>query len=161
MKYFTALLLASVTLLPRMQTQAAEWEYPKDGGRTDSSKHIVGKAGAFQSYQTITQDSPEKVVLWYAKQLGLDDDHRLVRRANMGFRVSKNQKGVTKLHTLLVRGKMAEKLGGIYLETVTPESVNVQMFVRPESDAQQDLTISISSTAKETLITVIRSIPKR
>lgn len=153
MKLASLLILIAAAMVS--QVSGADWEYPT-GGRTTTIKHIVGKAGKFDSYQTLTKDSPEKVVLWYAKQLGFSENKHLVRMAKAGFHT------ITKPHStsdVLVRDTDKEKWGAVILSSLSAEHANVQIFVRPENDPKHDITISIDQTAKGTLVTVIQSLP--
>jgi hypothetical protein len=151
---FASLLVATVFV---SQASGAEWEYPA-GGPTLTIKHIVGKAGKFSSSQTLTKDTPEKVFLWYAKQLGLSEDNGLVLKAKSGFnRIEKSNKTAGQ-H---VRDADGEKWGAVILSSLTADHANVQIFVRPENDPQHDITISIAQTGKGTLVTVIQSVPSK
>ena len=137
------------------QASGADWGYPVDGP-TSTVKHIVGKAGKFHSYRTLTKDSPEKVVLWYAKQLGLSENKHLVQMAKAGFHT------ITKSHStsdILVRDTDEEKWGAVILSSLSADHANVQIFVRPENDPQNDLTISITQIPTGTAISVIQSVP--
>ena len=62
----------------------SKWDYAQ-GGRSGVSDESAGRAGNFRTYECTTSDSSEKVVLWYAKQLGLRKDHSLVTIAEKGF----------------------------------------------------------------------------
>ena len=150
-----ASLLILIAAVSVSQASGAEWEYPA-GGPTGSGEHSVGKAGNFHSYQTLTKDSPEKVVLWYAKRFGLKDDNGLVEHAKSGFG---NLETMNKVTYTVVRDTDQEKWGALFFATLSPDYANVHIFVRPENKAENDLTISITQIPTGTAISVIQSVP--
>jgi hypothetical protein len=147
-------LLVLALSLSSQQPAEARWYYPADGP-TSQAEHSVGKAGDFRSYATVTKDSPEKVALWYAKRLGLGDDHALVKLANVGFRQIKTaQEG----NHIVVRDTDVEKMGGLIAWTLSTDGAHVHILVRPENDSTRDISISIVQLSSGTSISVVQSV---
>ena len=155
MKFASLLILIAVVSVS--QVSGAEWEYPA-GGPTGSGEASVGKAGQLHSYNTLTKDRPEKVILWYAKQMGLGEDHGLVEKANTGF------DKLDRINTgdyIVVRDTDKEKSGALIIATLSADHAHVHIFIRPENDSNNDMTISITKTPMGTAISVIQSVPTK
>ncbi|MCM2374726.1 hypothetical protein NB063_29230 [Rhodopirellula sp. ICT_H3.1] len=133
----------------------SEWDYTHHGSMGISEAH-AGRAGKFRTYECTTTDSPEKVVLWYAKRLGLPSDHSLVTTAEKGFsnlesqRLIKNAYGHDtddrKDHTTMVAFLAAKH-------------VHITFLHRPSFDGKKDVTISIAKVPDgRTSIAVIQPV---
>jgi hypothetical protein len=59
----------------------------------------------------------------------------------------------------VVRDTDEEKSGTLISTMLSPEIAHIQIFIRPENDPENDLTISIAKTAKGTAVSVIQSLP--
>lgn len=153
-----ASLLVLIAAVMVSQAFGADWEYPP-GGPTGTSEHTLGKTGKFHTYHTVTKDSPEKVILWYAQKLNLKNDDELVKMAQAGFG---KLEGVEQLGPNgMGRDFPTDKWGALYSATLSPKHANVHIFVRPENDSINDLTISITQTPTGTAISVIQSLPSK
>jgi hypothetical protein len=149
-------LLLTLTFLSQQPAEAT-WNYPADGP-TSQGEHRVGKAGQLRSFSTVTKASPEKVVLWYTKRLGLGDDHALVKLANVGFhQIKKPQES----RYTVVRDTDAERIGALIVSTISADSAHVHILVRPENDSARDISISIVQLPSGTSISVVQSAPER
>ncbi len=153
MKLASLLILALTVTISH--AQGADWEYPT-GGPTGTSEKSAGRTGNFHCYRIITKDSPEKVVLWYAKQLELRKDHSLVEKAKAGFNKLER---LNQLSYMVLWDTESEEWGAIIYGTVSPEIAHIHFFVRPENKSEKDVAISIAKTAKGTAVSVIRSVP--
>jgi hypothetical protein len=152
---FLALLFFSMTSIAVHGEDESYWEYPKSGPNGTSVEH-AGKAGRFRAYYCKSGDSPEKVILWYAKRIGLPEDHSLILAARNGFSNLENyhinkagyghdtddRKDYTTIIALL-----------------SSEHSHVTAVHRPSLEANHDVTISIASLPNGgTSITVIEPV---
>lgn len=155
---FTQLIISVLTLslLPLSATVHAadsDWDYRTDSGSVSESH--AGNAGLFRSYNFVTTDSIEKVVLWYAERFGLPEDHSLVAAARSGFGKLSAPLDVTtgyghdtdkrKDHTTIVG-------------SITSEHAHITFLHRPDFSGRSDVSISLSSVAEGTSIIVVNSI---
>lgn len=130
----------------------SKWDYMQ-GGRSGVSEESAGRAGNFRSFECTTSDSAEKVVLWYAKQLGLRKDHSLVTIAEKGFSTLANP-------TIIMTGSGHDtdqrKDHTSMVARLDPTYAHVTFLHRPSFDGKQDVTISIASLpGGKTSVTVI------
>jgi hypothetical protein len=119
----------------------SKWDYAQEGS-TGVSEELAGKAGNFRTYECTTDDSPEKVVLWYAKRLGLPKDHSLVTVAENGFSTLENR---TMIKTGSGHDTDDRKDYTSMVARLTPTHVHITFFHRPNFDGKQDVSISIAS----------------
>ncbi len=131
------------------------WDYPKSGPNGTSLER-AGNAGKFRTYYCTSDDSAEKVVLWYAKRLGLPKDHSLVTTAEKGFSNLENQ-------TIIKSGYGHDtddrKDHTTMVALLAPAHVHITFLHRPGFDGNQDVTISISSSPDgKTSMVVIRPV---
>jgi len=152
MKLGSLLLMATVMVSPAFGT---EWAFPEDGP-SSSGDSMLGKSGKSYEYHTVTNHSPEEVVLWYAKKMKLGENHDLVKKAKAGFQSLDKQ---AMLSYNVVRDTDEEESGTIISAMLSPEIAHIQIFIRPENDPQNDVTISIAKTSKGTAVSVIQSLP--
>jgi hypothetical protein len=150
-------LLLSVAAISATPSNSDTWDYPA-GGQVSSEQHSLGKAGEFHSYSTVTKDSPEKVILWYAKRLGLSENNSVVIAAEAGFgKLKVPHEG----RIGIVRDTDAEKWGALFNYNLSADYVHANLFVRPENDAENDLAISIHQSPQGTTISVIQSVHRK
>jgi hypothetical protein len=142
------ILIAAVSV---SQASGADWDYPR-GGPTGITESGLGKVGKFRTYTTLTKDKPEKVILWYADQLGLGEDVGVVKAAEAGFDQLETDRRFEGEHIVANE----EKWDALILWSFSAEHANVQILVQPEDDPSSDVTISISQTSKGTLVSVIQ-----
>jgi hypothetical protein len=133
----------------------SKWDYTQKGSAGVSVEH-AGRAGNFRTFECTTNDSAEKVVLWYAKQLGLPKDHSLVKIAEKGFSKLENQ-------TIIKNGFGHDtddrKDNTSMVARLAPTYAHITFFYRPNFDGKQDITISIASLPDgKTSVVVIRPI---
>lgn len=159
MTMLKSILLVGVSLLTPFSIcigADSKWDYTR-GGSSGVSEESAGRAGNFRTFECTTDDSAEKVVLWYSKQLGLRKDHSLVKVAEKGFSTlanppiiktgSGNDTDERKDHTSMVA-------------RLAPTYAHVTFLHRPSFDEKQDVTISIASLPNgKTSVVVISPIP--
>ena len=149
----SSLLFVALTI-PSLQPAQARWEYPADGG-TSYDEISTSKSGKIRCYATVVKASPETVVLWYAKQLGLDRDHGVVQQANAGYRQLKNRH----IGGYVIDHNTDDRQLAAVIETAySAESAHVHILVRPDHDSKQDISISIVQVPSGTSISVIQSV---
>lgn len=119
----------------------SKWDYTQEGS-TGVSEESAGKAGNFRTYECTTNDSAEKVVLWYAKQLGLPANHSLVTVAEKGFSTLENR---TMIKTGFGHDTDDRKDHTSMVARLTPTHAHITFQHRPNFDGKQDVTISIAS----------------
>ena len=86
LRYKQQIVLLILTVLPYsfiVHGEDSDWDYRSESGSVSDSH--AGRAGLFRSYDFVTTDSIELVVLWYAQRFGFPDDHSLVTAAETGF----------------------------------------------------------------------------
>jgi hypothetical protein len=133
----------------------SKWDYTQEGSYGVSEEH-AGKAGNFRTYECTTDDSTEKVVLWYAKQLGLPKDHKLVTRAEQGFSNLEHQ---TIIKTGFGHDTDDRKDHTSIVARLAPTYAHITFLHRPHFDGKQDIMISIASLPDgKTSVVVIQPI---
>ena len=148
-------LLFLLTPLSIYQNSDSEWDYQKNGS-IGVSEERAGNAGKFRTYNCTTDDTTEKVVLWYAKRLGLPEDHSLVTAAEDGFSTLEQQKIVK---TACGHDTDVRKDHTTMVAMLGPKHVHITFLHRRSFDGRQDVTISIAqSPAGTTSIVVITPI---
>lgn len=153
MSLVSLLLIVAAVSAPR--PKADMWDYPA-GGPSSTAQRSLATTGNFRSFATVTKDPPEKVVLWYAKRLGLGDNDGLVKAAEAGFgKLETPLEG----HDGVAHDTDAEKWGALIEYSLSADSAHVHILVRPENDAAKDVAISINQSTKGTAISVIASVP--
>lgn len=132
----------SLLLMPWSICDAANspWDYTQEGS-AGVSEESAGRAGNFRSYECITNDSVEKVLLWYAKRLGLPDDHSLVAIAEKGFSTLWNR---TLIKTGFGHDTDDRKDHTSMVAQLGPTHAHITFLHRPNFDGKQDVTISIA-----------------
>jgi hypothetical protein len=120
---------------------ASKWDYTQEGSM-GVSEELAGKAGNFRTYECTTSDSAEKVVLWYAKRLGLPKDHSLVTVAEQGFSTLEKR---TMIKTGFGHDTDDSKDHTSMVARLTPTHAHITFLHRPNFDGKQDVTISIAS----------------
>lgn len=134
------------------RSEDSPWDY-SNMGRFGVSEMRAGRAGEFRTYHHTSNDAVEKVVIWYAKRLGLTEDDRLVVAARNGFANLENDRIINagsghdtdecKDHTAIVA-------------LLSRKHAHITFLHRQSFDGKQDITISITSTADgQTSIVVI------
>ena len=119
----------------------SKWDYTQEGSM-GVSEELAGNAGDFRTYECTTSDSAEKVVLWYAKRLGLPKDHSLVTVAKKGFSTLENR---TMIKTGFGRDTDDRKEHTSMVARLTPTHAHITFLHRSNIDGKQDVTISIAS----------------
>jgi hypothetical protein len=119
----------------------ANWDYTQEGS-TGVTEESAGRAGNFRTYECTTNDSAEKVVLWYARRLGLSKNHSLVTIAENGFSTLDNQ---TIIKTSSGHDTDDRKDHTSMVARLAPTYVHITFLHRPSFDGKQDVTISIAS----------------
>ncbi|MCA9123334.1 MAG: hypothetical protein H6822_08290 [Planctomycetaceae bacterium] len=131
----------------------SKWDYTQNGS-VGISEERAGKAGNFRTFETTTDDSAEKVVLWYAKRLGLPQDHSLVTRAEKGFATLENQTIIKAGHGHDTDDRQDHTT---MVALLGPAHAHITFLHRPHFDSQQDITISIAQLPDgKTSVVVIR-----
>lgn len=149
-----ASLLVVIAAVSASQASGGDWNYPR-GGPTGITESSLGKAGEFRTYLILTRDKPEKVILWYAEQLGLGEDVGVVKAAEAGFDQLETNMRFEGEH-IVVPDLNEEKWDALILWTFSAEHANIQILAQPENDPSNDVTISINQTSKGTLVSVIQ-----
>jgi hypothetical protein len=119
----------------------SKWDYTQNGSM-GISEELAGNAGSFRTYECTTDDSTEKVVMWYAKRFGLPKDHNLVIAAERGFSALKNQ---TIIKTGFGHDTDDRKDATSMVARLAPTYAHITFLHRPSFDGKQDVTISIAS----------------
>lgn len=119
----------------------SKWDYTQEGSM-GVSEELAGNARSFRTYECTTNDSAEKVVLWYAKRLGLPKDHSLVTAAEKGFSALENQ---TIIKTGFGHDTDDRKDHTSMVARLAPSYAHITFLHRPSFDGKQDVTISIAS----------------
>lgn len=132
----------SLLLMPWSICDGADshWDYTQEGSM-GVSEEFAGRAGKFRSYECVTNDSAEKVVLWYAKRLGLPEDHSLVAIAEKGFSTLGNR---TLIKTGFGHDTEDRKDHTSMVAQLGPTHAHITFLHRPNFDGKQDVTISIA-----------------
>lgn len=119
----------------------AKWDYTQEGSMGVSEER-AGTAGSFRTYECTTNDSAEKVVLWYAKRLGLPKDHSLVTVAEKGFSALEKRTLIT---TGCGHDTDDRKDYTSMVARLTPAHAHITFLHRPSFDGKEDVMISIAS----------------
>ena len=119
----------------------SKWDYTQEGSM-GVTEELAGKAGNFRTYECTTGDSAEKVVLWYAKRLGLPKDHSLVTIAEKGFSTLENR---IMIKTGYGHDTDHRKDHTSMVARLTPTQAHITFLHRSNFDGTQDVTISIAS----------------
>lgn len=155
---FTLLIAGTVTvsLLPLSATVHAadsDRDYRTDSGSVSESH--PGDAGRFRSYDLVTPDSIEKVILCYAKRFGLPEDHSLVAAAKAGFsRLPGDLSFKTGFGHDTDKRRDHTNMAG----SITSEHAHITFLHRPDFSGRRDVSISLSSVAGGTSIIVIQPV---
>jgi hypothetical protein len=133
-----------------------KWEYPAAGAR-GSGYLNNGRSGKFRTFALTTNDPVEKVILWYAKQVGLRDDHSLVKTASVGFsKIDTPSSG-----SWTIANDTDNKQDGCVISShIASTHAHVHMVFRPDKNRDRDVSISITQTPKGTSILLIESLPE-
>ena len=131
------------------------WDYPKSGP-SGVSVESAGNAGQFRTYYCTSDDSVEKVVLWYSKRIGLPKDHSLVLAAQEGFSKLENNRIIK---TGYGHDTADQKDHTTMIALLSPKHSHVTFLHRRSFKGNQDVTISIAASPNgKSSITVIESI---
>ena len=134
-------------------TQAADlWDYP--AGRRGVNQVSAGNAGQLRVFNCRTIDSVETVFLWYAKRLGLKDDHRLSVTASKGFSTLENSAHFDYGFGHDTKDKRDHSQ---MMAHVARNDTHVTFLHRPDFKRPSSITISIAQTCKGTSVHVIQS----
>jgi hypothetical protein len=133
----------------------SKWDYSHDGSM-GVSEELAGNAGNFRTYECTTNDSAEKVVLWYATRLGLPEDHSLVAAAEKGFSTLANSMTIKRAHG---HDTDDRKDHTTIVALLDPTHVHITFLHRTRFDGKQDVTISIAGSPEgKTSVVVIHPI---
>ena len=117
------------------------WDYTKEGS-VSVSEEWAGRAGNFRTFHCTTNDSSEKVALWYAKRLGLPDKHSLVIAARAGFSKLENDKIIK---TGCGHDTEKRKDHTTMLAVLSRQHAHITFLHRPDFAGMRDVSISITS----------------
>lgn len=127
------------------------WDYPS--GRNGVNQVAAGRAGQLRVFDCQTTDSVETVVLWYAKRLGLKDDHRLSVSASKGFDKLEND---TDFNYGFGHDTDNRRDHTQMMAHVTPSHAHVTFLHRPDFKRPSSVTISIAESPNGTSVHVIQ-----
>lgn len=148
-----AVILSLLGLSVPVYAADGDWDYQASSGSVSESH--AGKAGLFRSYDFVTTDSIEKVVLWYAKRFGLPEDHSLVEAARAGF---SKLPGTLVVTTGYGHDTDKRKDHTTIAGFVTSEDAHITFLHRPDFSGGSDVSISLSTVTKGTSIIVVQPI---
>lgn len=150
------LLLSLCVFLSTHVANAEEnaWKYP-NGGPTGESQMTHGEMGKFQALDVTTSDSIEKVVLWYTKKVGIEDDSSFVKDLKKGF-----DKGRKPAGHCVSFGHLNGDAPWLTIvrSTIKNGHMHIHIMHRPKTK-DGDISLSFSSDGKETTIMVMRPLP--
>ena len=137
--------------------EESDWDYPKSGP-SGISVERAGNAGRFRTYHCSSDDSPEKVLLWYATRIGLPEDHSLVVAARKGFSNLENDQIIKTSHG---HDTDDRKDHTTMIALLSSKHAHITFLHRRSFEGNQDVTISIAGGPNsKTSITVIEPITR-
>jgi len=137
--------------------RVSQWDYAAKG-RVSVSENSAGAAGKFRTFHCTTTDSPETVVLWYAKRFGFPEKQSLVVAARNRFSTLENSK--------IINGGFGHDTDSrhdhtIVMAALSEQHTHISFLHRPDFAGKRDVSISITSMPDgKTSIIVTQPMPK-